>query len=287
MYLLSSNIISQIKKIIKQKLEDERIKTKYPNPLLRSDIFSILDDYCTVIYYPLPEETINGFNITGIVDSRGEEKIFVYINTAQTIEKQTFTAAHELGHIWEVDKIISQREGISLCDELSEKIINRFAAELLMPEELFASVCFLEFDSLKQEEGSITITNLLKIIAHLMAYFFVPYKAIVYRIYELAIISEESTMFLMGQLDVPLSEFLSIIDKNLRDMGCIDFLEKNEKCWIDGLADLLDKAEEQKSVTQKKINNLRNLFKLDDTSPVSDDLYKKVNICLDGGDAQC
>lgn len=56
------------------------------------------------------------------------------INTNNTIEKQVYIAAHELGHVWKIDEKV-----LAKCDGNidSEAIINRFAAELLMPAELF------------------------------------------------------------------------------------------------------------------------------------------------------
>lgn len=282
MYLLPANIVTQIKEFINVKTREDQIRNKYPNPLLREDIFSILDMYCKVIYFPLPEETINGFHITGMVDSNGEDITFVYINTSQTIEKQVFTAAHELGHIWEVDKLSAVGQDDSFLKEHGENIINRFAAELLMPEDLFVSAVLSEFIAHKESDGSITLPNTIKLIARLMACFFVPYKAVVHRMFELFIISEESASLLMGKLDVPLDEFVKLVNKNLRDMGCVNFLETKEKRWIDGLSDLLDQAEEQHSVSEDKINNLRELFGLSKSSQISNSLHKKLNISLEG-----
>lgn len=282
LHFLSDDIVEQIKLFIYNKRNEDEIKAKYPNALLREDIFSMLDDYCTVVYFPLENETINGFHITGIVDASGKENTFVYINTAQTIEKQVFTAAHELGHIWGIDEIISTKFSHIFSSEEIENITSRFAAELLMPEQIFHNSCIAEFDRNKESEGTITIFNLIKSVAVLMTNFFVPYKAVLHRIAELKIITEDAANMLLGNAGIPYDEIIQLVNKYLRDIGFTNFLEPTKKCWIDGLADLLDKAQERGTVSENKINHLRSLFKLTDDSQISDGLDARLNISLIG-----
>ena len=284
LHFLSNDIVAQIKSFINNKRNEENIKTRYPNALLREDIFSLLDEYCTVVYFPLENETINGFHITGMVDICGNENTFVYINTAQTIEKQVFTAAHELGHIWGIDELISSSSTTMSSFDGKEKIINRFAAELLMPEQIFHTACIAEFEKYKESEGTITIFNLLKSVATLMTNFFVPYKAVLHRIAELKIITEDVANMLLGNTIIPYDEITKLIDKHLIDIGYSKFLEPTKKCWIDGLSELLDKAQQQGTVSENKIKNLRSLFNLPDNSHISDNLDKKLNISLTGDD---
>ena len=281
---LSNDIVAQIKSFIDDKRNEDKVKTKYPNALLREDIFSMLDGYCTVVYFPLENETINGFHITGIIDACGKENTFVYINTAQTIEKQVFTAAHELGHIWGIDELISSNIKTMLSFDEKEKITNRFAAELLMPEQIFHTACIAEFERYKESEGTITIFNLLKSVATLMTNFFVPYKAVIHRIAELKIITEDTANMLLGNTVIPYDEITQLIDKYLIDIGYSKFLEPTRKCWIDGLSELLDKAQQQGTVSENKIKHLRSLFNLPDNSHISDNLDKKLNISLTGDD---
>ena len=89
-----------------------------------------------------------------MVDICGNENTFVYINTAQTIEKQVFTAAHELGHIWGIDELISSSSTTMSSFDGKEKITNRFAAELLMPEQIFHTACIAEFEKYKENSTS-------------------------------------------------------------------------------------------------------------------------------------
>lgn len=93
---LPQNVVEFIVQFILEKRQSVELITKFPNPILRSDVLELLDVYCTVVYYPKENESNNGFHVTGILDRLGNEKHFVYINTNQTIDKQIFTAAHEL-----------------------------------------------------------------------------------------------------------------------------------------------------------------------------------------------
>lgn len=89
-------VVKAIKKIIL----DIKEKCIIKNTAIRDSIFDILENECTVIYYPLENEKNRGFHIKKIV--KNELKDFVYINTAKPIAEQIFAAAHEFGHIWEV-----------------------------------------------------------------------------------------------------------------------------------------------------------------------------------------
>ena len=83
-------------------------------------------------------------DVSGILDRRDKEKTYIFINEDHHINRKRFSAAHELGHyflhansgihvdkqsFWKRDSRSS--EGIYTI----EIEANRFAAELLMPEE--------------------------------------------------------------------------------------------------------------------------------------------------------
>ena len=104
---LTSNEVTAIKECVKEYRAE--IKAKFPNKLLREDVLDLLEDYCKVVYYPLEKEANNGFHVADIPDKDGNPLTFVFINTAQTLEKQIFTAAHELGHIWRVDDYVAEK----------------------------------------------------------------------------------------------------------------------------------------------------------------------------------
>ena len=259
---LPENVVDFITQIIKEKRESEELKTKFPNKLLREDVLDILDIYCTVIYYPVEDKSNNGFHITGIPDKGGKDHHFVYINTSQTIEKQIFTAAHELGHVWEVDVCVSNQYGEDLANFCGEDIINRFAAELLMPKEEFLAVFDNECEKLIGDGGKLSLANFLKIIATIMNHFFVPQKAVIYRLFELERIHIQILELLLGENAISEESISNFINEIMKENGHIRFLTPTKKKWIDGLAELLENAEKNDTISASKIEKMRQTFDL-------------------------
>lgn len=50
----------KIDSVIKEIVNDIKEKCVIKNTAIRDDIFGILENHCTVIYYPLPNEKNNG-----------------------------------------------------------------------------------------------------------------------------------------------------------------------------------------------------------------------------------
>ena len=274
---LDDQIVDVINEFIGEKRNTPQIKATFPNALLRNDVLNLLDIYCTVIYFPLPNERNNGFHITGIVDKNGEEKHFVYINTHQTIEKQVFTAAHELGHVWKVDEYVASKCN-NLQEDMSEDIINRFAAELLMPREQFISAFESEYQKIGASEGGVSLSQAMQMILALMLLFFVPHKAVVYRLYELGKITERAFKVLIGEDAISEEAINKYLEHLLRETKQDSFLIPTNRKWIDGLSELLATAEEKHSVSKEKINNLRSLFDLPCEENVDETFEKMMDI---------
>ncbi len=279
-------IVNAIKQFIKEKKEKDKLNIAFPNSLLKDDALELLDRYCTVVYYPLENEKNNGFHITNVPDKNGEVRQFVFINTAQTMEKQVFTAAHELGHIWEVDEYVARKCNIHLNNELREHIINRFAAELLIPEEQFVKMFTSEYANLAKENGKISIVNMLRLIARLMNFFFVPMKSVVLRFSELQIIDDEVKELLLGRGEVQERLIQDKLNDIIIEDGYTKISNSSNKKWIDGLAEMLDKAEASKALPEMKINRMRAAFNLpsktnenDLDSTVELNLSKEDDIC--------
>lgn len=248
--------------LIEKKTEECQLSARYPNPLLKKDVLDVLDQFCTVIYYPLKDSN-HGFHITDVPSYLGD-KHFVFINTAQTTEKQVFTAAHELGHIWEVDSYICSEMGIDNADEeLRERIINRFAAVLLMPAKKFLPTAVKVLQEVEPNGDKLDFNGILKFIVLLMYTFYVPRKAVVLRLFELGIINEDSLKILLGDAGIPLEEIENITEQICLDLGYEDFIHPNNKKWIDGLFGLLNDAEKLDAVSANKIANMRKKFDLD------------------------
>ncbi len=254
-----------IREFIDDKFKEYNLDNEFPNLLIKEDVLSILDKFCTVIYYPLYGERNNGFHIDNFPFPGEKTRNIVFINTAQTTEKQVFTAAHELGHIWNVDDKIIEKLHLKDSREQREKIINRFAAILLMPEETFRNLYRLEREKFA-ENGKISRINMFRVIVSLMNYFFVPQKSVILRLVELEIIPREPTAsLLLGEKQLPKEEIESVVKVLLQIYGCDKFINPSNKKWIEGLADLLDSAEKKNNIPKEKIDAMRKLFELNKT----------------------
>lgn len=198
--LIEEKVISEIEKLISEIKHNKGIK----NEIIRDDVFSILQalENTNVLYYPLGDEAedgCDGCHLEKLVNGNIEQ--FVFINTSNTRERQAFSVAHELGHIWSVDDKIRKLFPDMILS--SEDIVNRFAAELLMPRDLFSEAVkqkLLQLDTtMNSGSMSIKLLDLVRLIAYLMNEFFVPYKSVVYRFNE--------TKLLNPQYNVDVLEF--------------------------------------------------------------------------------
>ncbi len=266
--ILSMEYELLIKEFIESKYNEEPLRDKYPNLLIKEDVLDLLDEFCTVVYYPLTDQN-HGFHITDIPFSDGNKRPFVFINTAQTAEKQAFTAAHELGHLWGVDDYVCSKLSIKApSNDIREGIINRFAAVLLMPHDVFVKSTIEILKTFDNGSNRVDFLEFLKLIAMLMNRFFAPMKSVVRRLLEVGIIHEESAALLLDVDDVTKVEIERLMQQIYTKLGYIKFKDPTNKRWIEGLAEQLDKAERKGLVAQTKIDNMRARFGLDKPTPV-------------------
>lgn len=258
--------IDEMRQIISAKRDSPELKSFFVNTILREDIFDILDACCTVIYFPLEGEDNDGFQVSRTVDYDGEHmQKFVYLNTAKPLEKQIFAAGHELGHLWNVADIIwnAQLEKQFPRKENEEAAMNRFSAELLMPEKTFYQSASSLLKSYQTADGKIKIIDGIRVIASLMNEFCVPDHAIVRRLYETKCLSRESCIKLRftGPNETYSKTYEETFHKILK--ACIDeggYTRLNKPTLKRGIKDfpLVLNAIEQKGIfSQKKIENLR------------------------------
>lgn len=266
-----------IREFICQKLKSEDIYASYPEQLLREDTLELLDRFCTVVFYPLKDEENNGFHVS-IPFKDGHEQDFVFINTAQTMEKQTFTAAHELGHIWKADEAILHALGLENTVQHHEAAINRFAATLLMPEEQFKTVLAIELRKLCNEDRSISVFNMYKLIVILMNYFCAPMKSVVLRMCELKCLNQTDTDLLLGTDKKTESEISDLINNLVSDFGFIKLQKTLYRKHIKGLSDLLDAAERNQALPQEKIDHIREEFELNPPVQTGMELDKEISL---------
>ena len=281
---LPQDAVDLIVQFINEKRELPDLKTKFPNSLLRADVLDLLDIYCTVIYYPLENESNNGFHITGIPDKKGNDKHFVYINTSQTIDKQIFTAAHELGHVWDVDGYVIEKIGGRINEFDNEDIINRFAAELLMPREQFLAVFQSEYQKHKSDDGKTLLINVLEIIAAIMNQFSVPQKAVICRLFELEKINEKTLNLLLGEDFIPQEDITNYILSVLKENGCDKFLKPFPRKHIDGLAYLLETAEKAGTLSPTKIKKMRQTFDIPKKEETKDAFEEIIDVSAAEGE---
>lgn len=257
-----------IDSIIKAVVNECRTENGIINDVIRDDVFKILEKHCYVVYYPLEKEDINGFHIMRTVN--GGKKHFVYINTWNTTERQIFAAAHELGHIWDVYGKVKSKfleidefaEGLGY-DSAEEFVVNKFAAQLLMPEDLFKKEIEVRLKELNYNGRSISLINLLRLTIGLMDTFFVGYKATTKRFLEIGRINEEVYNDLKEFENNP--NFESTFKMILKEGDYKRLNNRPESKNISNLAELIREAETGECHLKNTLNSLKNKFEI---SPV-------------------
>jgi len=249
---LPQECVDEIIKFIGEHTDNIRKISK--NPIIRDDIFPLLDKYCTVIYFPTPDKKNNGFHAN--FPFHGKDRHFVHINTSQHKEKQIFTAAHELGHIWGIEDKVLIPEGFD-----SERIVNRFAAELLMQQDIFTDIAGDEIQS-TIINGQIIFMDLLSVITYLMNVFFTSYKSVVYRLYELDLLPEDICNVLWGD-EMSKAKFEELQKSIAREKGYDRLFKTDKRCWIEGLKELLDKSKEQETMPEEWLKSIYERFGFD------------------------
>jgi len=261
-------------KIIQGKRNSVKKAGLYINEIVREDIFGILEYYCTVVFYPLPpEEENDGFHITMPVDYKkeGEEEHFVFLNTAKPLEKQVFAAAHELGHIWvDLDKFwdtILGKEFLRNHDN-EEAVMNRFAAELLMPYSLFRQSADERLRKFVKEDHGIYIDDAFRVIASLMDEFCVPAQAVICRFYETGLMKKEICKQLLagpiGEISVEKYRKYadSLLEECIQEGSYTKLLKATNKRGIKDFPEVLSAAEQKGVFSLERVAQLREMLKI-------------------------
>ncbi|MFF2878141.1 ImmA/IrrE family metallo-endopeptidase [Gottfriedia sp. NPDC057991] len=192
---LSPKDIHEIKKLAKT------LRAEYGNSPLGEQIFQIVkSNDIHIFYYPIKftGENDNPFRAV-YLSPNGTEKDkvrFIAINTYDFLDSILFAIAHELYHYTEDAIMDIYRNNDEDSNEIRELKANRFAAELLLPE-----------DAVMQEvaEWNNGLTNLidwdilkiLRFIAYLHCHYWAPFKCIVIRLFETNCIDEETVKELL------------------------------------------------------------------------------------------
>ena len=267
--ILPEAIVVEIKNFLKQKKSEYKISESFVNPILRDDIFVLLEDHSIVVYYPLHDEDNYGFHVTRTLCNKKVE--FVYINTKHGLSNQIFTAGHELGHIWELDKHLVDALRVNLSvDDLEERVMNRFAAELLAPQEVFINYLVKYANDIPRitqtadNSYSLEPSALMQLVVELMNQFMLPYKTIVLRLLELGVLQEELVDAL---LDVELRDGVlnAIVNEVIMASGYSKMINSTDVKVIKGrdvesLFDILATAEAQTVIDNTIIQSVRRDF---------------------------
>jgi Zn-dependent peptidase ImmA (M78 family) len=127
---MNAEKITTIKQAIKKVLLETGLDEIYPFPVERLANMLGYDSY-----YFLPSD--NTRHISGAVE---HDQHRILINQLDPVSRQLFTLAHEIGHIIlhkNLGNKIDFRSSLANTNDPTEKEANRFAAELLMPEDDF------------------------------------------------------------------------------------------------------------------------------------------------------
>ncbi|OXS56543.1 hypothetical protein B1A99_19635 [Cohnella sp. CIP 111063] len=188
---LSPKEFGEIEAKVRAKL-GEKLKT---HRVLREEVLELIQQEATLLKYPIKDNELCAFVC------KKKDRVFVYINTFIPREKQVFAAAHELYHIWYDQDKLNQTEILNdqvlenKTDDINELKANLFAALLLVPAEVLNNEIIsrgIQKDSLKIED-----------IVRLMALFYVPFKTIVRRLFEIEFIDDKK-----------MREFLTVPDRD-------------------------------------------------------------------------
>lgn len=248
-------VVKAIQKIISEIKEKCIIK----NTAIRDGIFGILENECTVIYYPFDEEKNRGFHIKKIVKNELED--FVYINTAKPIAEQIFAAAHEFGHIWEVAAKVWDRLGYEgkPTEQEEEDITDWFAAEFLMPTNEFRKTFSAHMNELGIKPGKVKLDEVVRLIVLQMDDFMVPYESVRRRLEETGIMKKDSADFLLSKHE----EALELVDVFIKDRNT--YLG-NGTCvkTISGIRTVIENAESKENVDSYLLMKIKKEFGIAD-----------------------
>lgn len=256
---LPKEVVDTIKDEVKNIVD----KYKIVNKIVRNDIFEILEKLCVVLRFPLDDdEEANGIHVVRYI--KGKDRHFVFINTSNGIEKQVYTAAHELGHVWEIDKKVLSHFSKKYD---SEVIINRFAAELLMPENIFTNLFGIKCTECGIKVGPVEEKQLIDVVVFLMNVFMVPYKAVVYRLEEVGIIDSANR----NKLEECEKKYVSYIIERTKAYDYQNILKTDKQKSMSDLYNMLDIAEKEQLMSLEKINYVRDMFNYNGNIEYGDD----------------
>ena len=176
---------------IRQLAHDQRFALGFAGePPLANDILMILEKLNIILLeFPIETESDKPAFSAVILCSQegGEDLVFIGLNTADYYDRQIFAIAHELYHYFtKTGSHLSRQEGPEI--DVVEAKANRFAAEFLLPEDVLRRRVLEEFKSYSLAD--IQTKVLLRFIARLHCTWWLPYRSLVKRLWEIKAITK-------------------------------------------------------------------------------------------------
>lgn len=137
--------------------------------------------------YPDTEGTHTYGNITWFKTDK-DTITFIGLNTSSYFDEQIFAIAHEIYH-YTTKTGKAYTPDMEYEDPVTEKLADRFAAELLLPAEALKAAVADIFNSSDMKD--IFENKALRFIARIQCDWWIPYRAIINRLYEENIICIE------------------------------------------------------------------------------------------------
>lgn len=188
----SSSIVLNEKQIyeVKRLASDTRRSFGiYPNVPIGNDIKLLLEKKDILLCeYPFPDT--NGTHTYGNITwfkIDNDTITFIGLNTSSYYDEQIFAIAHEIYHyITQSGKAYTP--DMEYEDKIIEKKADRFAAELLLPEEALKAAAIDIISS--SDMRDVSSAKLLRFIARMQCDWWLPFQAIVNRLFEEGFIDE-------------------------------------------------------------------------------------------------
>ncbi len=185
--ILSDMQISDIKKLAS---DTRQFFGVHPEVPIGSDIRLLLEQKGILLCeYPYPdsEGTHTYGNITWFKTDDGTIT-FIGLNTSSYYDEQIFALAHEIYH-YSTQTGKAYTPELDYEDELVEKQADRFAAELLLPDEALKRAVKDAFAAL--DLFDVPDNRLLRFAARIQCDWWLPYQSIINRFYEEKLIAQE------------------------------------------------------------------------------------------------
>lgn len=182
----SSSIVLNEKQIYEIKAlasETRRVFGVYPNVPIGNDIKLLLEKKDILLCeYPFPDT--NGTHTYGNITWFKMDKdtiTFIGLNTSSFYDEQIFAIAHEIYH-YTTQTGKAYTLDMEYEDKIIEKQADRFAAELLLPEEALKEVAIEIIGSSDMKE--VSEAKLLRFVARIQCDWWLPFQAIINRLFE-------------------------------------------------------------------------------------------------------